>query len=140
MSVIVSQERFGVSSITDAAISYPPTHESKALIEGSAVVIFPNPQGYGGDGLGLRIVGRPYIIVARQNISQVGYDWYWAFITNGIPTLVYVEAYSMRDGTWNPYQATMHLPTITNVGVPDTTVRVRNFECRFTNMIQQDRA
>ncbi len=135
-NVTATNEKFGISATGDASISYPP-NTALALIEGSGSVLHPQPLGMGGDSLRLRIVGRPFVIVRRNNISEAGYEWYWNFIVSSIPTAVYIQAYEIRNKAWNVYSATMDLPTISNIGLPDLTPRLAIFETRFTNLIKQ---
>jgi len=136
------------------AMNIPPAN-SRPTVEGSAVVIYPQPLSVDGEGYGCKVMDAPYANIRRPRITiqttapvganvQDGLQWYLMYYSGTVPTRVYVELYDMwynytsggtiYHGGWRVFKGTMGMPVISNFGIASSTPSVRDFSIQFTEL------
>jgi hypothetical protein len=148
--------RFGLAHLYQdgGSMNIPPA-SSRPTVEGSAVVIYPQPLSVDGEGYGCKATDSLYAIIKRPRIpiqttaptaldARDGLQWYLQYYSGTVPTRVYVELYDMwydytsgdteYHGGWRVFKGIMGMPVISNLGIASTIPTVRDFSIQFTEL------
>jgi hypothetical protein len=148
-------QRFGLLHYQVAYVGdtiWIPPATAFPTVEGSAIVLYPQPLGISGSGTPMRSVGKPRSIIRRPFISiesaaadtRGGYQWYQQFLDNNTtqkvwgcffdPRYSYSSGGFTYYGGWRVYICIMHWPVITEIGKPVDVATSMGFQCEFTEL------
>ena len=97
---------------------------------------YPQPRGWSGQGKPVAAVGKPWVEIGRDLISQTGLNWYNAFFSNDDDEYVDVTLviYDPRAGQERTFSAVMLRPTWES---QERNGYYRDFRVRFVELVAQ---
>jgi len=120
---------------------WAPPEDARPTLSGSAVLIYPEATGVGGDGVPTHYVGLPYAVIRRERATIQGsssaYAWYWQAESWPYYPVVWAEFFDPRygnGGAWRVFKAVMHRPKIREVGIAAGVATVSVMEILFTDI------